>query len=266
LKQADVGVALLTGFSNVNVERPDAEEKQDEKQDTAEIPVTAIMSREHIDQIRSLPVSLIKLKIKSLGVDPNKYPELVEKEDLVQLYQITARKVAVKRHDEKNALANKKKTREELAAEKKAEAAELQRKLLERTQELEAQGVSFASFKAMKEIIAEQATAKKGQLAKTSGVEGSAASLAAQLDEVGVGDLPMVKLGDASIAAPFTSKMPSIRNCVDIVRQGRCTLVSSMQMVSDLFVSSGTLIPLFCLSNVSCFFAAVPNHGAAVPY
>merc|ERR1712174_17711 len=65
---------------------------------------------------------------------------------------------------------------------------------------------------------------------KGGGIEASAGSLAQQFDDMETGDLPMVKLGDASIAAPFTSKMPSIKSCVDIVRQGRCTLVSSIQM------------------------------------
>jgi cation-transporting ATPase 13A1 len=71
---------------------------------------------------------------------------------------------------------------------------------------------------------------KKAEMVKRGGVEGSAATLAAQFEEMETSDMPMIKLGDASVAAPFTSKMPSIRSCVDVVRQGRCTLVSSIQM------------------------------------
>jgi len=231
LKQADVGVALLSGFSNINVAKPEDEVKKPEKKEDSSPGVTAIMSQEHLNQIRALPVSLIKMKIKSLGTDPNEYPELIEKEDLVKLYQITARQVAVKRHEAKKSASKTNMSRAELQAKKKAEQQEMQRRLIERTKELEEQGVAWAQFKAMKEVLAEQAQQKKSEAVKTRGVEGSAANLAAQLDEMPSGDMPMIKLGDASIAAPFTSKMPSIRNCVDIVRQGRCTLVSSMQMV-----------------------------------
>ena len=107
--------------------------------------------------------------------------------------------------------------------------------MMQRVEELTAQGDKWATGKAMQEFWAEEkAAAKKKALAagKGRGIEGSAASLAAQFEDLDMesGELPMVKLGDASIAAPFTSKMPSIKSCVDIVRQGRCTLVSSIQM------------------------------------
>ena len=60
------------------------------------------------------------------------------------------------------------------------------------------------------------------------------------------GELPQVKLGDASMAAPFTSRLPTIRSAVDIIRQGRCTLVSSIQMQQVLVLSC--LISAFSLS------------------
>ena len=231
---------MLTGFGDINVDKTDEEAEKkidDDKKDQSDQQVTAIMSQEHLNQIRAMPVSMIKMKIRSLGTDPDKYPELVEKDDLVQLYQIKAREVAVKRHDHKNAQDKQKMSAAEKRAQAKREAAERQERLMKRVQELEAQGVSWASFKAMKEIMNEEmeAAKKKNGGAKVGGgIEASAGALAAQFEDMETGDLPMVKLGDASIAAPFTSKMPSIKSCVDIVRQGRCTLVSSIQMVSGV--------------------------------
>jgi cation-transporting ATPase 13A1 len=234
LKQSDVGVALLTGFSNINVAKLD-DDIPNEKKDNMD-GVTAIMSQQHLDEVRALPIILLKMKIRQMGMEPDKYPEIIDKDDLVKLYQIAARDAAIKKHNSKNALTSKK-SKEELAAEKRAEVEYMQRRMLERTKELEAQGVSFATFKAMKEVVMEIQEKKKKENQENSnagGITGSAATLASQLDDLGTSGLPMIKLGDASIAAPFTSKMPSIRNCVDIVRQGRCTLVSSMQMVSDV--------------------------------
>ncbi|KAI9204679.1 uncharacterized protein BJ171DRAFT_505077, partial [Polychytrium aggregatum] len=48
------------------------------------------------------------------------------------------------------------------------------------------------------------------------------------------GEVPTIKFGDASVAAPFTSKLSSVMSVVNIVRQGRSTLVAMMQMYKIL--------------------------------
>ena len=59
-------------------------------------------------------------------------------------------------------------------------------------------------------------------------------------------DMPIVRPGDASVAAPFTSRSPSVRNIVDIIRQGRCTLLSALQQQQIMMLES--LISAYVLS------------------
>jgi cation-transporting ATPase 13A1 len=52
------------------------------------------------------------------------------------------------------------------------------------------------------------------------------------------GGAPVVQMGDASVAAPFTSRAPSIRSVVQIIRQGRCTLLVAVQMMQIMMLES----------------------------
>ncbi|KAL9188926.1 hypothetical protein ACHAXT_011416 [Thalassiosira profunda] len=255
LKQADVGVALLSGFGDVNVDKGEDgnnKKKTVAKQNGSAVvanPNLTVLSPQERQNARMGPLWALKAKIRTLGCDPNKYPELTTKEDFIQLYEIKGREMAIKMQKEKEKKLEIGQKRLEAKEKQRQMVREKQQKMAERVAELEAQGVQFAQFKALQEFMAaEKAGAKKrkGEMSSKHSVAGSAATLAAQLEDLEMDELPMVKIGDASVAAPFTSKMPSVRSCVDIVRQGRCTLVTSIQMYQILALNC--LISAYSLS------------------
>ncbi|KTB13321.1 Manganese-transporting ATPase 1 [Nakaseomyces glabratus] len=61
-------------------------------------------------------------------------------------------------------------------------------------------------------------------------------------------ETPTLKLGDASCAAPFTSKLANVSAVTNIIRQGRCALVNTIQMYKILALNC--LISAYSLSII----------------
>eukprot|EP00747_Dinoflagellata_sp_TGD_P067843 gnl/TRDRNA2_/TRDRNA2_155465_c2_seq1.p1 gnl/TRDRNA2_/TRDRNA2_155465_c2~~gnl/TRDRNA2_/TRDRNA2_155465_c2_seq1.p1 ORF type:complete len:370 (+),score=67.16 gnl/TRDRNA2_/TRDRNA2_155465_c2_seq1:35-1111(+) len=59
----------------------------------------------------------------------------------------------------------------------------------------------------------------------------------------------LARPGEASVAAPFTSRTPSVRGCIDLIRQGRCTLLSALQQQQVMMMNA--IINAFVLSVIS---------------
>uniref|UniRef100_A0A7S3PPE7 Uncharacterized protein n=2 Tax=Aplanochytrium stocchinoi TaxID=215587 RepID=A0A7S3PPE7_9STRA len=88
---------------------------------------------------------------------------------------------------------------------------------------------------------------KSGKKKPTSALEAAEAALDQLEDDPNT--LPVVRPGDASVAAPFTSRIPSVRSAVHMIRQGRCTLLSALQQQQIMMLEC--TIRAYCLAALS---------------
>ncbi|AET39046.1 ion-transporting P-type ATPase SPF1 Ecym_3576 [Eremothecium cymbalariae DBVPG len=114
---------------------------------------------------------------------------------------------------------------------------------------MEARGVTIT---AEMRTLANAAAAVPVKREKTAGSQQSASDLASLvlsgLGDVDSEDTPTLKLGDASCAAPFTSKLSNVSAVTNIVRQGRYALVNTIQMYKILALNC--LISAYSLSVI----------------
>lgn len=244
LKQAHVGVALLGGFGSANADKSVTGASKFQKGSVA-----AVSSR---DDLMKLHASALKKRLLQMSID---FSHAREKKELVELILTEEKKrsteeIKKKQHAlaaKKNPFAKKPMSKEERAEMMKKKQAEIEADVRER----EARGESFARMKAIAAFAKREAEEGRKLQAERTGSKGFAnfasnAAMQQYMDDFEDGEVPMVKLGDASIASPFTSRAPSIKGCVDIIRQGRCALVTTMQMYQILAVNC--LISSYSLS------------------
>ena len=234
LKQADVGIALLAGHANTNT--------TDDSVDVSKQVTTTTTSAS------ATTSSTITSSSSSSSAEDvlNAHDAAIKK----RAEQINAMRAA---HIKKFQAEYQKKQAELLQVEMKARMEKgeymamfsvMKNQAVVMKQALDAENRRFM-------MVHGQVWDPKKDTDSATGGSDMLGSLMTQMEQAdqGAGGLPMVRPGDASIAAPFTSRVPSIRAVIDLIRQGRCTLLSALMQQQIMMLES--TIAAYTLSALS---------------
>ena len=207
LKQAHIGVALLNGTEQ-DLEKIGKHAKENRMKDVYEKQIS--MMKRFGQPAPPVPVHIAHLYPAGPG-NPH-YEKAMERESQYKNNALTAASAAVLTKNENGT-----------AVEEKQEAT---------SQEV-------APAKTEQELRKEKAQKAANALAEKM----TMAMMEEAFDDT---EPPTIKLGDASVAAPFTSKLANVIAIPNIIRQGRCTLVATIQMYKILALNC--LISAYSLS------------------